>query len=253
MSTTQGLNHCWLRIVNDKGKIISAGMCGDINKIAMSRGLVGRINSPDHREFSSEPKRQTRILIKKEEYKVLKNKIENDQKTHNFYFNLLTRNCSTYVCEVIQTIGLEVNNKEFLSQLVLRAFFKRIKINPPETILKVLSPIFYISQMTLGTISSFLMGAWYQNADVKILEKDYSSQWLEKPKKPFRSWKSFVNGNNSKMPSSFKVADWQEYVERHRSTRLKHLKNEKELFDHDIVKSEKFRRRIGKILKGKWL
>lgn len=240
MTTTQGLNHSWIRLVNDDGEIISVGLCGQIHSLALFRGSVGRLNSPDHREFMPEEHRRTRILIDKKQYESLKNKIETDQRTHNHYFNLLSRNCGAYALEVVSTIGLIINNKEYPTQIGIRSLCQRVKVNPHECAIKVVSAILGLVRPLFGTLGTIAMGAWYQDGDVKQLEKQYGSTWTKKPNKPFRSVKSFFDGTNSQMLSTFKVADWQNFVQRYRKERLEFLQLKLENIDKTLRKTEEF-------------
>src|SRR5262249_42573330 len=96
MRRADGLNHFWIRLEDQEGKIYSVGFSGKIYTNGALRGSVGRISSPDHREFLAEEHRKTRIRISEKEFNKLKRKIENQQNKHKLYFNLLTRNCSTW-------------------------------------------------------------------------------------------------------------------------------------------------------------
>lgn len=241
MSTKDGLNHCWIRIIDSKGRVYSAGLCGIIRSFGFCRGDKGKINSPDHREFLPN-KRITRILIIEDEFKKLKNKIETDQNTKNLYFNLLTRNCSAWVCEVLKEININVDNREFPSQILLRKVFHKLKVNPPEKLLKVIGAIALIARMILGTILAVLGGAWYEDSKVEKLEKKYGRKWKTKPKKPFRSILSFFNGTNCIMSSSFKLAAWQEHIEASRKVHLEEIqKNKKEILE-EFFKYERFKK-----------
>ena len=240
MTTAQGLNHSWIRLVNEDGNIISVGLCGHIYSAALFRGSVGRLNSPDHREFMPEEHRRTRILINKKQYEQLINRIENDQKTHNFYFNLLSRNCGAYALEVLSEIGLIIDNKEFPTQMGIRKLCQGINKTPPECVIKTVSKILGIVRPIFGTLGTIAMGAWYQNGEVKQLEKQYGSQWKKKPNKPFRSVKSYFDGTNSQMLSTFKIADWQNFVERYRIERLEFLQKQKANIDKSLVGTKKF-------------
>lgn len=225
MSTTEGLNHNWIRLVDDKGEVISAGLCGEIYSWAMMRSSVGKLNSPDHREFfKPNTHRTTRILIDADTFQSIKSrKIETDQKTHNLFFSLLTRNCSRYACEVAAEAGLHLDNSEFASQLVVRNLLQKINLRPPTKVLEIIQKITLIVRAIFATGLAFVMGAWYQNPDVSGLEKSYSHLWTVQPRKPFRSLRSFINGTNSFMASSMKVGAWQEFVANYRSVRKKYV------------------------------
>lgn len=225
MSYKDGLNHCWVRLVDKDGKVYSAGLSGKINTYGMLRGSVGRINGPDHREFFKPINhRQTRICISEKDFLTLKNGIEEEQATKNLYFNLLTRNCAKWACEITSRLGLHINNSEFPTQLIMRNFFKRFKIRPNETLVIVMNKVSYVGRLIRGTIASFFMGAWYQNPNVAVLEREHGHKWKNKPVKPFRSFISLFDGSSGRMSSSsFKIAEWQEYVELYRKTRLDYL------------------------------
>ncbi len=239
MTTTEGLNHNWVRLIDDKGEVISAGLCGEIYSVAMLRDSVGKLNSPDHREFfKPNTHRSTRIRIDKETYETIKaNKIETDQKTHNLFFSLMTRNCSKYTCEVASNAGLDLENSEFPSQLATRKILNAINFNPPTWMLRLFERVTSIFRHTLATGFAFIMGAWYQNPDVKELEDKYGHEWKVKPRKPFRSLKSFFDGTNSLMASSMKVAEWQNFVENYRLKRKAFLQTHKE----ELVVKEYFK------------
>lgn len=230
MSTTEGLNHNWVRLINSDGEVISAGLCGEIYSTAMMRNSIGKLNSPDHREFfKPETHRTTRILIDAKTYESIKSgKIETDQKNHNRFFSLMTRNCSKYACEVAAVAGCDLDNSEYPSQLFLRKLLHRVNIHLPKTLLKVIQKITSIPRIILGTGLAFAMGAWYQNANVKKKEKKYGHLWKVQPRKPFRSISSFFNGTNSVMASSMKVGEWQEFVKQYREKRLNVLHKQKE-------------------------
>jgi hypothetical protein len=229
MSTTEGLNHNWVRLVNSNGEVISAGLCGEIYSVAMFRNSVGKLNSPDHREFfKPQTHRATRISITQETYENLKvNKLEVDQRTHNLFFSLMTRNCSKYACEVAQESGLNLDNAEFPSQLGARVLLNRVSITPPVCLLRVVQKVTGFFRSMAGMGFACVMGAWYQNPDVRELEDRYYDQWRIKPRKPFRSFRAFFDGTSSKMASSMKVGEWQEFVQAYRARRVEFLNEQR--------------------------
>ncbi len=240
MSTTAGLNHCWVRLVDEQGRMASAGLCGKIYRRGLFRGSIASINSPDYREFSPEPHRQTRIEITQSDYLALKEKIENDQKDRNVYFNLLTRNCTAYACEVLSTIGLQIKNREYPTQIGIRKLLTISGLEPPEFLVKVMSSLASCFRPILGAAIAIFMGAWYEDPEVAELEVQYASHWPKKPNKPFRSWRSFFDGTNGQMVSSFKVVDWQYFVDHYRKKRLEFLQSQKEQIDSQIRSHSRF-------------
>lgn len=239
MTTTKGLNHSWIRLVDEEGNVFSVGMSGTIHPFAMFRGSVAKIYSPDYCDFWPEPSRQTRVAISEEEFNKAMTKLHQDQQDHNLYFNLLSRNCSVYASEVSAEVGVEIDNLEFVSQAFHRSLFERVKLSLPKPVLAVASAVYYVARAILGTMFNFfVMGAWYQDKEVGELEGKYKHRWKKQPRKPFRSIQSFFDGTNYKMRSTFMIAEWQNFVIRHRQKRLEKLDKLKDEAMKDIKPSD---------------
>lgn len=242
MSTTEGLNHNWIRLVDDKGEVISAGLGGKLSTVGMMRSSIGRLKSPDHLEFvRPNTHRKTRILIDADTFHSIKSrKIERDQEEHNLFFNLYSRNCSKYTCEVAAEAGLHLDNSEFPSQIIGRELFHRINLYPPKIVLEIMQKITHLVQTVLAAGFAFVVGAWYQNPDVKELKKSYSHLWKVQPNQPF-SVGSLINGTTTRIASSMKVGAWQDFVEDYRSLRKAYLEGRRrELMQLGYFEDPKF-------------
>lgn len=160
MCVKKNMWHCWVHLIDDQTRVISAGLCGKVSAWLPLKGKKGKLVSPDPGEFMRGEKMRTRFEITDEQYNQLKTKIENDQ-AKSVRFNLKKRNCSVYALELLKEIGVNVDNREYLTQALLRSTFSRLQVKPPECVLKalhyiahffrtILSPVYHILLLPFG-------------------------------------------------------------------------------------------------------
>lgn len=243
--------HCWLRLIDDKTNVTSVGFCGKMYKFFPIRGQKGKLVSPDPCEFHNKEVKKycTRIKVTNVQYEALKNKIENDQNNKNLYFNLQTRNCSMYAVEVLKTIGINIDNREYPSQALARwAFSWMANIKTPKCITTALHYIAQFFRIILSPFYSLLLlglGGAYTDKDITELEKQYGDRWAEKPNKPFTRWLPLLDGSILQFGTVWKVTEWQRVIDNERSSAMAKIQQEWDLKPNcSAEEAEQFKKRI---------
>ncbi len=218
VTTNSVLRHSWLRLIDNQSRAISVGFLGRVRRWLPMRSSKGRLVSPDPYEISKK-NRVTRIEISADEHRKLKEKIEEDQANENLLFNLVTRNCAIYACEVLSVIGININPKEFATQSLARRFgYSKLPI--PPCIKKI---IYYVGMFFRRLLSPFyngimfLLGATYVDPQLADLEKEKGGKWPQRPK-PLRNFFSFFDISHFHFGTGWKVANWQKGVEKLRES-----------------------------------
>lgn len=238
--------HCWLRLIDDQSNVISVGFGGKVLKWLPFRAQKGKLMSPDPGEFESGHTHCTRMLIPKRMYNKLKARIENDQKTRNVYFNMITRNCSVYACEILKEI-VNIDNREYPTQALGRLICNKLNIKPPRfvcVIFDYIAQFFRILLSPIYCIGILILGGAYKDRGVADVEK-HSHLWDQQPEKPFSRVWSFFNGSNFRFGTGWKVTKWQREVAQWRAQQIQEIEYEKA---HTLrltpEKTKEFERRI---------
>lgn len=226
--------HCWIRLIDANGGVISVGFCGKVLKWLPFRAQKGKLASPDPGEFDTEgTKRVTRFMIDQDAYDHVKARVESDQKNKNLYFNMITRNCSVYVTELLKSIGINIENKEYPTQAAARGIFKKLNITPSPCVQKAM---FYIAQVFRFILSPIyhlgilILGACYSDREAKALSQ-YKASWPKQPNKPFRNFWSLFDPSDLRFATGWKIAEWQEWVERKRAVSIQEAEQQGKLED----------------------
>lgn len=230
--------HCSLRLIDEQTGVTSVGFCGKNFKWLPFRGQKGKFASPDPGEFVSGKEYRTRIEITANEFLKLKTRIENDQKNKNVYFNFVSRNCSTYCCEVLSEIGININNCEFPGQALWRKVFSKLKIRPYPAVVKAfhcISMFFRYLFSPIHNLGIFLLGGTFANKDIRVIERAEGEKWPKKPNKPFKDVASFFNCSNFKFATGWKVTTWQYAVGKYRAENI--LKIQEEIHQKELIRS----------------
>lgn len=218
--------HCFLRLIDDQTNVYSVGYGGKLYNWLPFRSSKGRFYSPDPSEFKDGKLRTTRIAITREQFIFLKYQIEKDQLIENFYFNLITRNCSQYTVELLKQVGIDINSQEYPTQALARRVCTFLKIRPPDCILKIAHYVKIFFQYLLSPVLNvllLLLGAKYANPDLVKLEKENSHLWPSLPKKPLENFESIFDINQLKLSTGWKVSEWQDWVKKRRELTMEQL------------------------------
>lgn len=224
-SISKDWRHCWIRLIDDKGGVISVGFVGKIYHWLPFRAAKGKLMSPDPYEFKDAPKMTTRIAVSAERYNKIKERIESDQKNKNLYFNQITRNCSTYVCELLNEIGIKIDNREFPTQAIGRTILRVCNIKMPECILAAFNAVAMVFRALLSPIyllGMLILGASYTNKDIKEIERDFENKWPVKPRKLFQSSQSLFDCSNFWFSATWRLREWQRTIAAYRISRDKY-------------------------------
>lgn len=212
--------HCWIRLIDANSGVISVGLYAKMYKCFPFRSQVGKYISPDPAEFDPGDKTITRFSITQEQYNHLKGRVEAFQKNKHFFFNLKTRNCTVFVCELLSEIGISIKNIEYPPYGGLRRVLKCLKINPPQFVLKIFKLIGQFFRYLLVPfhllILSFL-GLYYSNDDVKLLPKGNL---------PKRNLCEILKSSYAFFPTVWKLCEWQEWIAEKRAAKIRELEKQ---------------------------
>jgi hypothetical protein len=259
VSVTKGTRHCWIRLIDDQSNVISLGFCGYIYKWLPFRASKGKLVSPDPNEFDKAPHVCTRIEISSEQYQSIINKAETDQKNKNVFFNLITRNCSIYACDILKEIGINIRNREYPSQILTRWALSALNIKIPPCVavgLNYVAAFFRLLLSPIYLIGVFVLGGTYSNSDIQNIEKENSSKWPTQPRKLFNGWVSLLNNSNFSFGTGWKVREWQktisEWREKQYQKELSQIERERRTCLHYITaeQEEDFKNRLFKAKYG---
>lgn len=218
-------NHCILRLIDNNTNVTSVGFCGtSMLRWRPFRGQKGKLASPDPMEHLRGRFTCTRIEITNEEYQRIKDKIETDQKEKNIYFNFITRNCSSYCCEVLKTIGIDIENDEYASQAIIRRIITWLKIKVPKCALMALHYVSHFFRLLLGPVYNlaiFILGASSVDKEMAEILKERREKGLAEPKQPFQSFCAIFDGSNFKFKTGWKISSWQRSVAAYRARQVK--------------------------------
>lgn len=207
--------HCWTRLIDDQGRVISVGMCGKVHWWLPLRSQKGSLFSPDPGEFDRGEKIVTRTEITQEEYERLKREIEEDQENQDLYFNMITRNCSSYASEKMKSIGIRIDNSEYPSQAFSRKIMELFKIQLPGWLIQVfhfIGNVFRVLLSPLYNLGILILGGAYEEKSVVELERVHGEKWRSTHRKPFKNLFSLFDGSNFRFATGWKVTVWQEAI-----------------------------------------
>ena len=217
--------HCWIRLIDEKSDVISVGFCGKVLKWLTFRGQKGKLASPDPGELEKGEEICTRVHLTGEEWHKLKTRIEKDQKEKNIYFNLGSRNCSMYVCEILKEIGIDIDNREYPAQALARKIFSKLSFKIPafvETALHYIAQFFRILLSPVYVLGAIALGALAEDENITEIEEKANRE--HKPTRPFDSWWSFIDGSIVQIGTGWKVSDWQREVADFREKEMENIK-----------------------------
>ena len=129
----------WIRLINDKGEIISVGL----DQAIFHNERNVRLASPVYNEFVNTNELATRFNITQKQFKALKARIELDQKSgikksnDPIYAIFSKKNSLTYTTELLEDIGIEVKNKELFVISWGRKALCFFRIDMPEYVEKI--------------------------------------------------------------------------------------------------------------------
>ncbi len=211
--------HAYINLIDKESKVMQVGFCGKINALFPFRNQKGKLMSPDPWGYRLADVRRTRIELTEEQFTKIKNRIETDQRTKNLHFNLLTRNCTAYVGEILREIGLKVHIQEYPEQILARVLFNSMGITIPKKLLKGLH-VFgaFIRYILLPVYSLFIyiLGAKYTDAKMKKVTQEHSHEWVKQPRAPFSSTKKTIMCQDINLFTGWKLLDFQNWVRRSR-------------------------------------
>ncbi len=105
-------NHGWVRLKDPEGNIYSVGRLWDrdyqLETYKRLKTIPGYVRAGDLHEFTGEEAnwKRTKIVLSKEHFEAAKNRIIDIQNNEKSY-NLINRNCLSFVENVFQTIGIQ--------------------------------------------------------------------------------------------------------------------------------------------------
>lgn len=222
--------HCYLRLIDDVGNVISVGFCSRTPSCFPFRAQKAKLISPDPYEMLSGKMFCSRILIDKARYDHLKARVELDQRTQNLYFSMVTRNCSIYCCDLLNEIGVKIYNMEFPDQALRRNISYRCGCKPPKCVSIAIEWVAKFFRLLLSPITNLVMlilGASYKDADIIETERLHKLEWFKQPKKPFESCKALIDGTNFSFGTVWKVTAWQKKLEKYRKELMESITKEK--------------------------
>ncbi len=156
MCVKKNMWHCWVRLIDDQTQVISTGLCGKVTAWLPLKRRKGKLASPDPGEFIRADKMSTRFEISAEQYAKLKAKIENDQ-TKPISFHLMKRNCAVYALELLKEIGIQVDNREYPAQALLRSALSNLNVKPPEKAMIALHYVAHFFRTLLSPLYNLLL------------------------------------------------------------------------------------------------
>lgn len=176
--------------------------------------------SPDPLGYQLKDVRRTRIELDEEQYTRVINRIETDQRTKNLHFNLLTRNCTAYVGEILREIGLKIHVQEYPEQILARVLFNSMGVTIPKRLLQVLHAVGVVIRYALLPVYSafiFLLGAKYTETKIKKITEKHSHEWPRLPRTPLSSTKKTIMCQDINLFTAWKLLDFQTWIRRSRA------------------------------------
>lgn len=212
VSNEIGTKHSWVRLIDRDGNVISVGFASTLHTWFPLRSHIGKLASPDPLEFSGSPQHCLRYPISPKQYHHVKARIERDQNEGNLYFSAISRNCSTYVAEILEEIGIQVDTCEYPNSMLVRETSRIFGLKIPPVIRKIFLGITYLIMVLLSPILQVMvlfLGGSYKDKALEILEKTKDAKWKSAHRRPFSSVKSIFNGSNISFSTGWKMSEWQ--------------------------------------------
>jgi len=226
--------HAWIRIIDNKTNVISVGFFRKCHFFRSLATYKGKILQLDPHEFAKTNKTITRIEISEKEYHKIIEKIETDQETGNLGFNYYKRNCAKYTCEVLEVIGIKVDNDEYPSQSVMRWVLESLQISK---ISKVAVSVLFVFVQAIRTLISPIYNIILWTQGINHNDGEYQKFLQEKGivernLYPFRIFST----ESFRWSSTFKLRQWQHWVAIRRKNNLN--KAHKDYLNEKITKNE---------------
>lgn len=207
--------HCYMELIDAEGNGFSYGLCGSDSYPFC--GKKGAIVSPDPREATKGIERRTRIIINEDKFAEIKATIQADKEYGYEYFHFFNHNCSTYTAHVAERhLGLKIDNREFISQSLMRNMFERINFHPGQTVLKI---IHIVGVIFRAVLSPFYLLLWLLTGapfDTEIGKQTRLKQSYIPKVSLFQQTKdmfwSFINADYFKLSTGWKMSVWQNRV-----------------------------------------
>jgi hypothetical protein len=207
--------HCYMELIDADGNGYSFGLCGPVSYPFC--GKKGAITSPDPKEATKGIERRTCIIIPEETFQVIKTTVELDKQNGEEYFHLFNHNCSTYTAHVAERhLGLKIDNREFISQSLMRNTFERINFHPGQTVLKI---IHIVGVIFRAVLSPFYLLLWLLTGapfDTEIGKQTRLKQSYIQKVSLFQQTKdtfwSFIFADYFKLSTGWKMSVWQNRV-----------------------------------------
>ncbi|MFZ4773522.1 MAG: hypothetical protein ACOYK9_05985 [Chlamydiia bacterium] len=208
--------HTYLELIDSKGQGYSVGLSGPITY--PFSGATGRLFSPDPYEVKKLEGRVTKIEISEKKFFAIKGDIEKINKVEGVYFNVSKYNCSRFALNLLRDhLGLDIDNREFPSQVVTRMVLQKLSIKPSPIILKILDAIGRFFRLALIGVVGFVYvctGVWYNAKNIRTLKDRAMRVELnsEKAKNWRKKWVDIIQADFAKMCSTEKIKVWQDMV-----------------------------------------
>lgn len=216
--------HCYMELIDAHGQGFNFGLCGPTS--FPFHGTQGAIVSPDPKVASTGFERSTKIQITQEVFDKVLARINHDKKNGHEYFHLIKNNCSKYVSTISkEELGITMNNKEYLSQVLGRRIFRLVNFKPGHKLSKVLYVIAGIARAVLAPFYALcwlVTGSCFDDKKGKLAKAKQFKNKLQRPfiKSAWKVCKKFFSCDAVKIATGWKISLWQDKIKEKFSDRI---------------------------------